>query len=189
MNVDSAAFDYSEDIRKPTNQVLAELNAKVSDLVAAEKAMREAEEALKQATTTYRNLREAVLPELMADMGFSSLRTVDGVDVELEEDIHAHISEERNEAAIQWLDANGHGDLVKRQFIVKFDRAQESLAKKFQADLKKRKVQLQTEMSMKVHPSTLKSFVKKALQDGEDIPIDTFGVHRRTVAKITISKD
>lgn len=189
MTVDAAAFDYSEDIKKPTNEVLAELNAKVSELVAAERAVADAEAKLKEAKITHSNLREAVLPELMQEMGFSSLKTVDGVDVELEEDIHAHISEERNEAAIKWLDDNGHGDLVKRQFIVKFDRNQETLARKFQADLKKRKTQLQTEMSMKVHPSTLKSFVKKALQDGEDIPIDTFGVHRRTVAKITMPKD
>lgn len=187
--VDAAAFDYSQDIKKPTNEVLADLNAKVSELVAAEKAVKEAEEALKQANIMYRNLREAVLPELMKDMGFESLRTVDGVDVELEEDIHAHISEERNEAAIKWLDENGHGDLVKRLVVIKFDRTQEALARKFQADLKKRKVQLPAEMSMKVHPSTLKSFVKKALEDGVDIPIDTFGVHRRTVAKITMPKE
>ena len=36
-----------------------------------------------------------------------------------------------------------------------------------------------------VHPSTLKSFVKQSLENGEDIPEDVFGVYRQTVAKLS----
>ena len=37
-----------------------------------------------------------------------------------------------------------------------------------------------------VHPSTLAAFVREKLREGEELPLDLFGVHRQRIAKIEV---
>ena len=43
---------------------------------------------------------------------------------------------------------------------------------------------LEADDKTSVHPSTLASFVREKLRDGQEIPLDVLGVHRQRISKI-----
>jgi hypothetical protein len=74
--------------------------------------------------------------------------------------------------------------LIKREVKVEFGKDQEEWAQELERELKGWKHPLKVDVKRGVHPSTLASFVTEQLQEGVEIPLDTFGVYRQRAAKI-----
>jgi hypothetical protein len=108
----------------------------------------------------------------------------DGRILEVKEDIRSSIAGEKRVPAINWLDANGYGNLPKRQIIVEFSKGEDKAFKKFAADLRRRKLPLVVEENHTVHHATLNAWVKEQLNEGVELPKDTFGIFRQRVAKV-----
>lgn len=147
---------------------------------AAEVSRLEAE--LNKAREAYRDLAERQVPELMDQIGIPEFRTNSGLKIKIDETIRASIPKAKAPLAFAWLKANGHGSLIKRVVQVAFGKGEDERAEELRERLAGEEFPVEDNAS--VHPSTLAAFVREKLRDGEEIPLDLFGVHRQRVSKI-----
>lgn len=176
--------DYSDFKDGPGDNVLARISGLALDQKEAEAEVARCEEALKKAQEKLRDIAEHQLPALMDEAEVKECVTKDGIKVKIVEKIRGSIPATTAEKAFAWLEDKGFGKLIKREFKIEFGKGDEAWAKKFEADLRKRKKPLKFDIKRGVHPSTLASFVTEQLQEGVDIPLDTFGVYRQRSSKI-----
>lgn len=181
--------DYSDFKDGPGDNLLARISGLALDQKQAEADVARLEEELKAAQAKLRDIAEHQLPALMDEAEMKICQTRDGITVKVVEKIRGSIPAATAPKAFAWLEEHGHGNLIKREVKVEFGRDEEAWAKKFLADLAKRKKPLKHELKRAVHPSTLASFVTEQLQEGVDIPLDTFGVYRQRSAKIEFKED
>lgn len=178
------SHDYSEWRDTPGDNMMAAINAAALEQKKAELEVARLEEELKEAQRKLLDIQQHKLPELMDAAGMLKVRTQDGIEVTVREIIRGGIKTENAPRAIAWLEENGHGDLVKREFKINFNKDEEAWAKKFEADLRKRKKEVRMDVNRTVHASTLQSFVKNQLEEGVDMPLDLLGVFRQRITKI-----
>ena len=141
------------------------------------------EEKLKQLKSTETTLSEQTIPDLMHRAGIASIKLDDGTKVEVKPFYSAKIPISRTEEAFTWLRDNGHGDLIKNNVMVTFQRKQDNEAKSLVAELRDKGHNVK--QAEKVEPMTLKAFVKEQIQDGKNVPVDLFGVYVASKTKIT----
>ena len=153
------------------------------------KEVRDAETRLEDAKKRLSHLRERTLPDLFAEVGTDSIGlsaegNSPGCDLELKTRYHAVIPKENPEPAFEWLEAEGHGDLIKSTFTVRFDRQAHAAAYSFRLLLDREGVSF--EEKMEVHWATLTAFVREQIeQHGAVIPLETLGarIGREAVLK------
>jgi hypothetical protein len=150
-------------------------------LLAARKHLEAVEAQLKTAKEDVRRLEQEDLPELMQELGLETFKLTTGETIEVKQDIECGISEERRARAHAWLTDNGFGGLIKTEVVAKFGRDERDAAV---AAAEK----IGGEMVERVHPSTLKSFVKEQMEAGRAIPFDLFAIHPFNRVKITAAK-
>ena len=168
----------------PGSNELVKLASLADDQQRAEAEVARLEAELKKAKENLTRISEGLLPELMDELGMEHFKTTSGIEIAIEEKIHASIPKARNAEAIAWLDDNEHSGSVKRQFVIRFNRDEQAWANRFAADLRKRKKKVDAEMNHSIHPSTLRALMKELLERGDDVPLELFGIHRRRVSKI-----
>lgn len=174
--------DYP-DVAPAGEDALAKIARLAQSQREAAQLVERAEQALDDAKGQLKQISEVDLPELMATVGMGQIKLSDGTTVSVSDRIHARISQDNMADAHTWLNANGHGNLIKREFKVGFGRDQEEWATAFEDTLANEGVKYDRKQA--VHPSTLRAFVKQQLEDGENIPEDVFGVYRQSVAKLS----
>lgn len=150
-------------------------------LLAARKNVETLDNQLKTAKDEVRRLEQEDLPELMQELGLETFKLTSGETIEVKQDVECGISEERRARAHAWLTANGFGGLIKTEVVAKFGRDEHEAAVACAE-------QIGGEMIERVHPSTLKSFVKEQMEAGRAIPFDLFGIHPFNRVKITAAK-
>jgi hypothetical protein len=150
-------------------------------LLAARKHLEAVEAQLKTAKEDVRRLEQEDLPELMQELGLETFKLTTGELIEVKQDIECGISEERRARAHAWLTDNGFGGLIKTEVVAKFGRDERDAAVAAAE-------QIGGEMVERVHPSTLKSFVKEQMEAGRAIPFDLFAIHPFNRVKITAAK-
>lgn len=189
------AFDYSEYKDETGANIGDNLLAQITGLAQEQKreevevARLEAE--LQAAKERLRDISEHKLPELMDVAEMQDFTTKEGIHIKVAEKIRASIAKQdlaRQARAFRWLEDNGQGNLIKRQFTIAFGKDEEKWANKFEGDLKRRKRDLNVKRSKEVNSTTLAAFVKRQLEEGAKIPLETFGVMRQRFTKIE-SKD
>lgn len=150
-------------------------------LLAARKNVERLEAELRTAKDEVRRLEQEDLPELMQELGLETFKLASGESVEVKQDVECGISEERRARAHAWLTENGFGGLIKTEVVARFGRDERDAA--VEAAEK-----INGEMVERVHPATLKSFVKEQMEAGRAIPFDLFGIHPFNRVKITAAK-
>lgn len=179
-------FDYGADALTPKigdnlKKSLVECADK-QEKIEAEIARLTAE--LEAQTQALKQLAEITIPQLLDGID-GEFKLDDGRVLEVYQKVRASIAGEKAGPAVEWLDNNGHGNIVKREFVIQFNRDDEAWAKKFEADLRKRKKPLNVKRKHTVHPQTLEAFVREQLGSGVELPIATFGIYRQRIAKVT----
>lgn len=152
-------------------ELLLQMRNKVQDM----------EKQLEVAKADLRRVEQEDLPELMQELGLETFKLKTGETIEVKPEIDCGISEERRRAAHDWLTANGFGGLIKTEVVAKFGRDERDAAVACAQ-------QIGGEMIERVHPSTLKSFVKEQMSAGKPVPFDLFGVHPYSKVKVTAAK-
>ena len=183
------AHDYSEytDDMPLGDNALAALNSLARDHVRMEARVAALDEELKKAKEQLRLLSEVQIPEQLKELNLTTVTTGDGIKLELSNAVRANIKKEHEADAFKYLNETGNGNLIKRSFTIEFGKDEESWAKKFQADLNKRKKPLNVKLKRAVHPGTLTAFIKGELEKGVNIPMETFGVFNQTFTKVTVN--
>lgn len=146
------------------------------------------EEYLSEIKKEYRELAEKTLPEAMNNLGINSLGLKDGSSIGLQELVTCSINEENREAAHDWLRVNGYGDLIKNEVIVSFGKGEDAEAELLFHQLKFDDGRLVNKQE-KVHPSTLKAWVKERLKAGDPLPSETFKLFVGVAARVNKKKE
>jgi hypothetical protein len=168
---------------KPSAETFAKLNELVQNLVKAEADVLAAEEKLKEAQERKRQIEEFDLPNFLEELGLASFKTTDGVEIEVEKKLRASIGNRKAEA-YKWLLENGHGAIIKRTIQVAFNTDQGKEAQDLLDELANREGYAGVRQELKVEPATLTAWAKEQLEQGVDIPEETFGIFEQKFARI-----
>ena len=181
--------DYSafEDV-KPHHNIMTVISGLCRDVLAKEAEISKAEAALAKLNEELLYLTDKRLPELMQDCKLEKT-TTDGMDLELKLEVHAGIPAANPIPSLTWLEENKHGNLIKREFKIEFNKDEEKWADKFERDLASRKKAVRVERKKGVNPGTLKKFVRELLEAGTEFPQDLFQVFTFKRAKVKLAKD
>lgn len=112
---------------------------------------------LKEAEEKHRIVIEDLIPDLMAQLGITEIKTEDGSSLSVSKQFFAKIPKEKEKEAFSWLKDHGFSSLIKTKVIE----------------------------STGVHHQTLKAFVKEQMEMGNEVPQELFGVFVKQVTKIT----
>ena len=162
---------------------IGKLAAKIKDLQTLEKEMTALEDRLKNTKRDLDILSGDVIPTMMTEMGLTQLKLMDGSSVDIKPYYAANISLKNREAAYSWLRSNGLGDIIKNEITVSFGRNEDNKAAEY-ANLAKGQGYQPTQ-KLKVEPMTLKALVRERIENGKDMPMDTFNVFVGNRTKIT----
>jgi len=183
---DYSDFEKKEDPVPAGANVLARIGGVARDQLHAEARVAQLTADLKEAKETVRHLSENIMPELLDEAGQSEDIVVEGMRIKIATAIRGSIPAGNEAKAFGWLEEHGHGNLIKRQFTIDFGKDDDKWADKFERDMAQRKKALNSKRKKTVHPQTLVSFIKGQLEEGTNIPMDTFGVHRQRFTKVTV---
>ena len=164
--------DQEEVLDKTEN--LNKLSYKVKQLQGIQQSIETLEKSLKETKKDYDNVSGEVIPTMMAEMGLSQLKLMDGSSVEVKPYYAANISLKNREEAYNWLRSNGLGDIIKNEITVSFGRNEDNKAATY-ANLAKGQG-FQPTQKLKVEPMTLKALVRERIENGKEMPTDIFNV-------------
>jgi len=139
-----------------------------------EKEIEDLESLIKVKKDLLRQNGEQIV-SLMEERGVKSIKMSDGQSVDIKPFYTGTISKDNQEEAFQWLRDNGYDDIIKNQVVLKFGRAEDEKANQIYNDLASKG--LDADRSIKVEPMTLKGFIREMIENGKDIPMETFGVY------------
>lgn len=194
MTTDPAVLS-PEDVEPAKPASAGELTA-IRDLAAklytAKRKIVAFEEAIEKEKFAVKMLEERDLPTAMSAVGMKKFSLDGGFEVSIEDVVAGSLTKERTAEGHAWLEKNGHGSIVKHTITVFFGKDEDAWAKKFLADLAKRKKPLRFERKDAVAPQTLGKFVREMVElekAGElpptkKIPRDLFGVFEMTRARM-----
>jgi hypothetical protein len=144
------------------------------------------EKQLAVAKADVRRVEQEDLPELMAELGLETFRLKSGELIEVKQEVNCAITEEKRAAAHAWLTEHGFGGLIKTEVVVTFGRGEHTEAEEFVHEVEEQgKAPILQE---RVHPSTLKSFIKEQMAAGKPVPFDLFGVFPYNKVQISLKK-
>ena len=151
---------------------ISELCNRLLDL---QEQARRIEDNLKSKNDEIRVLSEQEIPNLMQEAGVSEFKLADGSSVSIKPFYAAKIPVSKTDEAFQWLTGNGYGDLIKNTVSLNFGKSEDNLANSLVEDLKSKGHNVS--QKKKVAPQPFKAFVKEAIQNGQNVPMDLFGVY------------
>jgi hypothetical protein len=166
-----------------TTNILTVLSQLADELNEADEAVQEAERQLKAAKERFTDLAERTIPDLMDENGIQEFKTNKGFEISIAEKLVGNITKAKEQEAHQWLADNGFDSLLKNQFKLDFNKGEDDLAQEVERYLVEHGIA--ADRKRYIHPQTLHAFLREKLEDGEDIPLDLFGVYRKRTAKIT----
>ena len=166
-----------------TTADLGVLSGLLDQLVDAYKTRERLEQELERVKSRIQVLENTTIPETMTAIKIDNFTTTDGVKVEVVNIINASIPSDQREAAIKWLEDNGHGGLVKTEVVAAYPKGQQHLAAEEAKQLHAASVKINTG----VHYQTLNAWVREMFQKGSSIPLELFGVYTGRVAKVRIA--
>jgi len=132
------------------------------------------EKDLKQRKKDLEHISGEVIPTMMAEMGLSHLKLMDGSSVDVKPNYSANITIANRDAAFKWLRDNGLGDIIKNEISVSFGRNEDNKAADY-ANLAESQG-YQPQQKLKVEPMTLKALVRERLEAGKEMPTEIFNV-------------
>jgi len=166
----------------PDDEALSAVADLVSRQIDLENQVLLAEEELREKKAELERVRTDLLPNALREHNLSELKTADGFRVKVQEIVRASIPKSRREEAFAWLDANGHGDLVKHVVTAKFGKGEEDKAQAAIEALADLDFPVSDDRS--VHASTLSAFVREQIAAGVALPHELLGVFQGHVSKI-----
>jgi len=118
-----------------------------------------------------------LIPDFILGMGLSEVKLDTGETISVGTKYFGNISKDRAEAAFKWLREHEHGSLIKTSVSATFgagldEQVDYTLLKQFIEEN-----EIGAEMQDKVHPQTLKSFIKNSMENGVKFPYELFGVY------------
>jgi len=181
-------IDYFDDLppQEAEPATLELLTRLAKEQVEMEAEIARATVALAERQEDLNKLSRVRIPELMTTLGMEEFKLTDGSVVSVKADVKTSITEANRPAAFLWLEEHHYDGIIKTNVGLQFGKGEMEEAKKAEKVLADAGFHASTERS--IHPATLKSFVKERLEDGDNIPIDVFGIFEFKQSKIKLPK-
>ena len=169
-------IDFEEDQTKMLGKTenIQSLADQVEKLNTLDQQVQSLEKDLKQKKKDFEYLSGEVIPTMMAEMGLSQLKLMDGSSVDVKPNYSANITIANRDAAFNWLRTNGLGDIIKNEISVSFGRNEDNKAADYAALASERGYQ--PTQKLKVEPMTLKALVRERIENGKEMPTELFNV-------------
>ena len=164
--------DQAKVITKTEN--IRSLADQVERLESLNRLLKHQEEKIKNTKKELEHVSGEIIPTMMAEMGLSHLKLMDGSSVDVKPNYSANITIANREAAFNWLRNNGLGDIIKNEISVSFGRNEDNKAADYAVLAQERG--FQPTQKLKVEPMTLKALVRERIEAGKEMPMDTFNV-------------
>ena len=132
------------------------------------------EKDLKQKKKNLEHISGEIIPTMMAEMGLSHLKLMDGSSVDVKPNYSANITIANKEMAFNWLRNNGLGDIIKNEISVSFGRNEDNKAADYAVLAKGQG--FQPTQKLKVEPMTLKALVRERIEAGKEMPTELFNI-------------
>ena len=166
--------------QEPTLQQLRLLG---EDLLHAEVEVLRLTARLKQAKAARDLISKTAVPEMLAEVGMKSIELLDGEKIEIKDILSVTPPKANRPKVIEHLIEKGEGGMIKTTVSIPFKVGEES-------DIKELILLLGEEgyacnQDTKVESSTLRSWVKKRLDEGLPVDTDLFGVYQAKEAHFT----
>lgn len=183
--------DEIESAPAPKQGELSAIRDLATELYKADRDLAKLEEAVVAKKAEIDALTTVRIPAALAAVGMKGFDLEAGFRVEVEDVVKGSILIENKPRAYAWLDAHNH-PIVKRVVTVSFGRDESAWAKKFLADMAKRKKPLRAEIKESIHDGTLQKFTKEMIEKeragelppGEVLPRDLIGVYEAKRARL-----
>lgn len=178
-------YDYSEHSHAPLigDNLMAQIVGLADKQERLEAEIEDLEGQLEKKKTELKSIANREIPELLSGLT-GSLLLPDGRTVEIAEYLRASIAGDKAGPATKWVEDHGHSSIIKREFVISFNKDDEGWAKKFEQDLRKRKRPLNVKIKRTIHPKTLESWVREQLKNGVALPKDIFGIYHQKISKV-----
>ena len=169
-------IDFEEDQTKMLGKTenIQSLADQVEKLNTLDQEVEILEKNLKQKKKDFEYLSGEVIPTMMAEMGLSQLKLMDGSLIDVKPNYSANITIANRDAAFNWLRTNGLGDIIKNEISVSFGRNEDNKAADYAALAAERGYQ--PTQKLKVEPMTLKALVRERIENGKELPTELFNV-------------
>jgi hypothetical protein len=169
-------IDFEEDQTKMLGKTenIQSLADQVEKLNTLDQQVALLEKNLKQKKKDFEYLSGEVIPTMMAEMGLSQLKLMDGSLIDVKPNYSANITIANRDAAFNWLRTNGLGDIIKNEISVSFGRNEDNKAADYAALASERGYQ--PTQKLKVEPMTLKALVRERIEAGKELPTELFNV-------------
>jgi hypothetical protein len=181
-------LDYFDDVpTAPVEVATLELLARLAhESSALEAEILRDSVALEEKNAALSKLMRVRIPEIMGTLGMEEFKLTDGSVVSVKADIKCGITEVNKPAAFAWLEKEHFDGIIKTNVAAQFGKGEMEKAKEALELLEK--AGFSGSMDRSIHSATLKSFVKERLENGDNIPVDTFGIFEFKMAKIKLPK-
>ena len=166
----------------PPADTLDTIRAKVAELRNCHLEAEDLEARLTAVKTALKHISQEELPTLMDEAGVRALTiaasgNLPAYEAKLEPHIYANIpvgwDAAKRKDAFDWLDANGHGGLIKTEVTCTFGRDERTEAKQLHDELETKG--LQPLMKEAVHTSTLSAWLREEVKAGRSVPLEVIG--------------
>jgi len=164
------------------SDALTRLNEKLAEAIDLKMAVDQMEEDLKAAKQQLQLLNTSVIPDMMAELGMEEV-TQRGWKIKVSDFVSGSLpkDEDRRKKAIEWLEQNEAGDLLKTALQVEFSRSQHNEALDLAGSISEQGYAAKLEST--VHPQTLAAFARERIKNGEPIDTELLGLYTGRVAK------
>ena len=171
-----SSIDFEDDQAKVITKTgnIQSLADQVERLENLNQEIEKKEKDLKQRKKDLEHISGEVIPTMMAEMGLSHLKLIDGSSVDVKPNYSANITIANREAAFNWLRNNGLGDIIKNEILVSFGRNEDNKAADYAVLAQERG--FQPTQKLKVEPMTLKALVRERIEAGKEMPTELFNV-------------
>jgi len=171
-----SSINFEEDQAKVITKTenIQSLADQVERLENLQKEIEDADKQLKEKKKNLEYLSGEIIPTMMAEMGLSHLKLMDGSSVDVKPNYSANITIANKEAAFNWLRQNGLGDIIKNEISVSFGRNEDNKAADYAVLAKGQGYQ--PTQKLKVEPMTLKALVRERIEAGKDMPTELFNI-------------
>lgn len=167
---------FSEELKKDQNEIEALVSlAKVAIDIRADIEELESKVAAKKKDLA--RIENDFIIGKMDSLAISEFVLATGQKLKIKRSLQASIPKAKAAQAFKWLESNNFGGLIKTAVKVEFDRSAESVESASDLFTHLKESGLDADMDRKVHPQTLKAFVREQMEAGNHIPADLFNVH------------
>lgn len=169
---------------KPDALTLEQLTERCTYLELLSQKAEEITDKLKTINDEINGITTQELPEQFMMMGLSELKLTSGRKISLLPFYSAKIPEENKVAAFKWLEQHDHDGIIKASVEMTFGKGEEEKKQEKKVVAALEKIGVLFSHDRKIHPMTLKAFVKEMMESGTEFPTDLFGAYAGKVVKI-----